>query len=345
MKIAVVNNCVPFLRGGAEQLAEALCNKLIEYGHEAILVRVPFQWHSVDSVLRSILTSRLLQFPNTDRVIALKFPAYYVRHPRKRLWLLHQFRQVYDLWGTPLQGFPDTAESHLLRSIIMRCDNQWISEAEKIYVNSVVTQQRLLKFNNIKSDILLPPLKDTSQFQAKEYGDYIFCPSRMNSAKRQWLALQALSLAKTPVKLILAGPPDTEEDHQKLLALVSQLKIGSRTILTARYISEEEKADLMNRALACLYIPYDEDSYGFVTLESYSAAKPVITCTDSGGTLTLVRNEETGLVVDPQPHLLAEAMDRLYRDRAGARRMGEAGMRLAQSMQISWQRVVEALAE
>jgi glycosyltransferase involved in cell wall biosynthesis len=101
----------------------------------------------------------------------------------------------------------------------------------------------------------------------------------------------------------------------------------------------------MNRALACLYIPYDEDSYGFVTLESYSAAKPVITCTDSGGTLTLVRNEETGLVVDPQPHLLAEAMDRLYRDRSEARRMGEAGMRLAQSMQINWQRVVEVLAE
>jgi len=345
MKIAVVNNCVPFLRGGAEQLAEALCDKLVEYGHEAILVRVPFQWQSVESVLRSILASRLLQFPNTDRVIALKFPAYYVRHPRKRLWLLHQFRQVYDLWGTPLQEFPDTAESHLLRKIIMQCDNQWIPEAEKIYTNSLITQHRLLKFNNINSEILLPPLKDASLFRATEYGDYIFLPSRMNAAKRQWLALQALSRAKTPVKLILAGPPDTGDDYRKLQDLVAQLKIGSRTVLIARYISEEEKADLMNRALACLYIPYDEDSYGFVTLESYSAAKPVITCTDSGGTLTLVRNEETGLVVDPQPHLLAEAMDRLYRDRSEARRMGEAGMRLAQSMQINWQRVVEVLTE
>jgi glycosyltransferase involved in cell wall biosynthesis len=345
MRIAVVNNCVPFLRGGAEYLAETLCEKLIEHGHQAVLVRLPLRWHPPQTILHAILTSRLLQIPNTDRVIALKFPAYYVRHPDKRLWLLHQFRQVYDLWGTPLQGLPDDAEGRLLRKVILRCDNQWLPEAAKIYTNSPVTQERLKRFNHIDSEVLWPPLRDAAHFRATEYGDYVFLPSRLNAAKRQWLAIEALAHTKTPVKLVLAGPPDTPEEQQKLEKLAARLGVTNRLVLMARYISEAEKGELMSRALACLYPPYDEDSYGFVTLEAYAAAKPVITCTDSGGTLTLVRHEETGLVVGARPELVAAAMDRLYRARTEARRMGEAGHKLVASMQINWQRVVEALTK
>lgn len=343
MRIAVVNNCVPFLRGGAEYLAETLCEKLTEHGHEAILVRVPLRWHPPQTILHGILTSRLLQFPNTDRVIALKFPAYYVRHPDKRVWLLHQFRQVYDLWGTPLQGLPDDSESRLLRNVITRCDNQWLREAAKIYTNSPVTQQRLKRFNNIDSEVLWPPLKDTALFRPAEYGDYVFFPSRLSAAKRQRLAIEAMAYARTPVKLVLAGPPDAPAEAQQLEQLAAKLGVAGRVVLMARYISEAEKAELMSRALACLYPPYDEDSYGFVTLEAYAAARPVITCTDSGGTLTLVRHEETGLVVEARPEPLAAALDRLYRDRNEAKRLGEAGQKLVASMQISWQRVIEAL--
>ena len=44
MKIAVLNNCVPYVWGGAEHLAQALTEKLNEYGHEAMLFRMPFRW-------------------------------------------------------------------------------------------------------------------------------------------------------------------------------------------------------------------------------------------------------------------------------------------------------------
>ena len=39
------------------------------------------------------------------------------------------------------------------------------------------------------------------------------------------------------------------------------------------WISEQEKADLMANCYAALYIPYDEDSYGYVTLEAFHSAK------------------------------------------------------------------------
>src|SRR6185369_16591872 len=101
MKVAILNNCIPFVKGGAEHLAEALRMKLIEHGHEAALIRIPFQWNPAERIVEHLLACRLIKLSGVDRVIGLKFPAYHVPHDNKVLWLLHQFRQAYDLWGTP----------------------------------------------------------------------------------------------------------------------------------------------------------------------------------------------------------------------------------------------------
>ena len=113
--------------------------------------------------------------------------------------------------------------------------------------------------------------------------------------------------------------------------------------LLSGWISEEQKRELFANALACAYVPFDEDSYGYVSLEAYHSRKPVITCVDSGGTLELVEDGVTGLVVEPEPASLAEAMDRLAADRGLARRLGEAGFERMGELRISWDHVVERL--
>src|SRR6185369_9522660 len=110
MRVAVLNNWAPFVAGGAEHLADALVRKLAEYGHEAMLVRLPFAWQPPAKVLDHMLAARCLRLPNVDRAVCLKFPAWFVPHENKVLWLVHQFRQAYDLWGTPYQDLPPTAE-------------------------------------------------------------------------------------------------------------------------------------------------------------------------------------------------------------------------------------------
>jgi glycosyltransferase involved in cell wall biosynthesis len=92
-----------------------------------------------------------------------------------------------------------------------------------------------------------------------------------------------------------------------------------------------------------VYTPYDEDSYGYVTLEAFHSYKPVVTCSDSGGVKLLVRDNETGLVVEPNPEALAEAFDRLYENRIDARRLGRAGYDLMMTLSINWSTVVDKL--
>lgn len=342
MKIAVVNNAVPFVRGGAEFLADWLVERLARSGHSATLVRIPFQWNPPERVLDSMLACRLMQVPNCDRVIALKFPAYLVPHRDKVLWLLHQFRQAYDLWGTPLQSLPDDATGQAIRDSVRAADQQALSGVP-IYTNSHITSDRLRAFNGIPSQVLFPPLQSPEQYWCDTYGDYIFCPSRMNEAKRQHLLVESMRWTRTGVRLVIAGKPEDISYLRRIESIVERYDLSAKVMIQAGFIDEETKVRLFAGCLGCAYIPYDEDSYGYVTMEAFESRKPVVTATDSGGVDILVRHRETGYIVPADPQALAEAFDEMFDNREKLRAMGGAGRDLMHNMGITWDNVIARL--
>jgi glycosyltransferase involved in cell wall biosynthesis len=215
--------------------------------------------------------------------------------------------------------------------------------SSQIYTNSPVTSDRLLKFNGIRSEVLFPPLQIPEQYRCDTYEDYIFCPSRINGAKRQHLLIETMSFTRTAVRLVLAGRPETPEYLDQLLGTVERLDLAGKVTIIPEFITDEKKSDLFSRALACAYIPYDEDSYGYVTMEAFESRKAVVTCSDSGGIDILVRDGGTGFIVSPQPQALAEAFDTLYLNRRNAQQMGEAGRALMHSLGINWETVIARL--
>src|SRR5438270_5136756 len=102
MRVLIATVQVPFVRGGAELLAEGLRDALQRAGHQAEIASIPFKWYPPDRILDAMLAARLVDVTEScgsaiDTVIGLKFPAYYMQHPRKTLWVLHQYRAAYDL--------------------------------------------------------------------------------------------------------------------------------------------------------------------------------------------------------------------------------------------------------
>ena len=348
MKVAVVNNMVPFLHGGAEFLADSLSKKLREYGHDSTVIKFPFRWEPKTAIIDSIMAVKVSQLYNVDMVIGLKFPAYYIEHPNKKLWLLHQFRQAYDLHKTEYGMFDESnIEDVAIRNAIIDLDNRYLGDLEgRIFTNSKVVSKRLLKYNGISSDVLYPPLMDASLYSgSKELGDYIFYPSRVNYSKRQHLAIEAMRYTKSGVRLVLAGKGDTKSDEAYLFKLIEQYDLGDKVTYLNRFISEQEKVDLFQKSLGGIYIPYDEDSYGYVTLEGFHAGKAMISCTDAGGTDVVVKNGITGYMTSPDPHALAEAMDYLYLHKDKTREMGMNGLPLLEELGITWENVIRRLTE
>lgn len=343
MKVAIVNNQAPFMRGGAELLAEWLGSALEERGHEAQIVRVPFCWNPPERIPEHMLAARLFRVPRAERVIAFKFPAYYIRHESKVIWLLHQFRQAYDLRGTTYDHIGDSPAGEGLIDLIKKADSEYLRDADRIYTNSSVTGDRLRKFNQIGSTVLYPPLWREDDYRCESFEDFVFCPGRITRSKRQHLLVEAMAHVKSDVRLVIAGPPDAQDDVRRLDEAVQRHHLGKRITVIAKWISREDKLDLFARALACAYIPVDEDSYGYVSLESLQARKPVVTTTDAGGILEIVEDGVSGYVVPPSAEALAAAFDRLRDNPRNAEVLGAGGFELVSRLGISWDNVVAAL--
>ncbi len=141
MRIAVRRPQVPFAHGGAEIFTDDLVAELRARGHEADLVTMPFKWYPGERVLTQAFLWRLLDLEEADGrridlVIATKFPSYAVRHTNKVVWLLHQFRQAYELDRTELGQFADSPEERAARRAVQRLDRVALREARKVFATS-----------------------------------------------------------------------------------------------------------------------------------------------------------------------------------------------------------------
>src|SRR5262249_23317456 len=128
-----------------------------------------------------------------------------------------------------------------------------------------------------------------------------------------------------------------------LFRMAAKYNLSSRVSILSRWVSEEEKVNLFAGCLAAAYFPFDEDSYGYASLEAHHARKAVLTTTDSGGTLELLENGVNGLITPSDPELIGAAMDELYNDKERTRRMGEAGERRIAELGIHWDHVIARL--
>ena len=196
MRIVITTAQVPFVRGGAEILADGLRDALRAAGHEAEIVALPFKNYPPEILLDQMLACRLLDLSETDgvavdRVIGLKFPAYLVNHPNKVVWLLHQHRAAYDLWGGQfgdMHGYPKGSE---VRDAIWQADRRLLPEAQAIYTIAANVSDRLKRDCDVDSQPLYHPPAYADQFYSAPAEDYFFFPSRLDPTKRQSLVLEA----------------------------------------------------------------------------------------------------------------------------------------------------------
>jgi len=342
LRIAICAAQVPFTRGGAEVLYESLRDELRRRGHQVEVVALPFNWSSRLAILRSALAWRTIDLTSSagepiDLVIATRFPSYAVRHPRKVVWLVHQHRQIYELAGTRYSDFGDRPGDDRVVEMLRELDSRTLGEAVARFSISRTTAERLRRFNGLDAEPLYPPPSLGDRYRREEPGDYLFTVGRLDAMKRFDLLVRALARTRSALRAVIAGEGP---ERETLGALAVDLGVADRVELPGR-IDDERLIDLYSRARGVFYAPFDED-YGYVTVEAFRSARPVVTTDDSGGVLEFVRDGENGLVCPAgDAGALAAAFDRLATEPELGARLGERGR--AEVAEIGWDRVVERL--
>lgn len=339
--ILVCEAQVPFVRGGAEYHVRALVDELRAHGYDAELVSVPFKWYPKREILAHAAAWRLLDLSECngraiDLVIATKFPTYFVRHPNKVAWLIHQYRAAYELAGTIFSDFTHAPEDVALRERLIALDTDMLGECRRLYANAATTARRAERFNGRPVVPLYHPPRLAARLRRGPAQHYVLSVGRLEAVKRVDLAIRALAHAPGSLSLVVAGT-GTERLHLETLA--HGLGLAERVRFLGE-VTDEQIIDLYSGALGVIFPPYDED-FGYVTLEAFLSGKPVITTTDAGGPTEFVIDGVNGRVTVPEPEALGEAMGFLAADQARAAALGDAGCERART--VTWAGVVEAL--
>ena len=342
-RVAVVTSSPPLTEGGHLVIARSIVDTLQAMGHQADLVTTPQNrfGRQASAYLATWMTDVGQDGAGrpVDQVISLRFPSYAVRHPAHVCWLNHTMREYYDLWPQFRATLgPRAAVKEEIRKRLIRMADRYLltKNVRRLFVQSHTIKKRLEDLGNVRSTVLYPP-PPARAYRCDGYGDYLFAVSRLAPLKRFDLLLRALAEpAARGIRLVIAGEG---EQRDTLAALARGLGVTDRVQMAGR-LDSSEILHHMARCRAVVFVPYEED-FGFVTVESFAAAKPVITCHDSGGPAELVTDGTHGFVCAPEPAALAAAMRRMMDDEAGAERMGSAAKRVADGM--SWPRTVQEL--
>jgi glycosyltransferase involved in cell wall biosynthesis len=342
-RVVVCGAKVPFAHGGAEMLVESLRDELRVRDFEVDVVTIPFHWPTRTELLKSSLAWRLVNLTEAagqriDLVIATRFPSYLVKHPNKVVWLVHQLRQVYDLLGTRFSDFSESRprDTRVLE-MIRAMDRRTLSEARAVYTISGNVADRLRRFNQVPAEVLYPPPRLDRLFHPGECGDFIFSIGRLDPLKRFDLLVRAMKHTETPVRCRIAG---TGPERDSLAALIERLGLSQKVDLLG-WVDDRAVVEEYANCLGVYDAPFDEE-YGYVTVEAFKSAKPVVTTADSGGVVELVEDGVDGFVCPPDsPREIGARLDALWRDRERARVLGEAGRRKVRG--ITWDAVIERL--
>lgn len=335
--ILVCTAQVPFASGGAERHAAGLLRELKARGHRVDLVQLPFKWYPREEILLSAAAWRLVDVTEADGtkvdlVIPMKFPSYLVRHPNKVVWLIHQFRQAYDRFGTEQSDFTASPEDTRWRELVAEADATGLGEARKIFTNARNTADRLMRFNGIEAEALYHPPPLAGRYRDDGPGPYGLVVGRLDAWKRMDLAIEGAAAGGFP--LVIAGSGPDEERLRKVAA-----RTGANVDFRGA-VSDDDLLALYAGCGAVLFTPADED-YGYIALEAFLSKKPVVTCTDSGGPLEFVVDGETGRVTPPDGGAVGAAAAQLLAAPSVARAMGERGFESIRGM--TWDAVVSSL--
>lgn len=347
-RILVLGVKVPFSHGGQDVLVATLVKELERRGHEADVIALPYNPLPKQNLVNQAAMWRALDLENfcgkaIDLVIATKFPSYYARHPRKSVWLVHQQRSIYELYGTQYSDIGDDPRDEALRRMLTDGDTKVLGECAFRSSISKNVADRLQAFNGLSSEVLYPPLPLGNAYRSEKSEPYILSVGRICRIKRLDLMINAL--AHTPgLRLKVVGVSDEPDAMQFFANEVRKHDLGSRVEFLGR-VSNDDLLNLYARALAVFYAPFNED-YGYVTLEAMASGKPLITACDSGGTLEFVQDGHNGFVIQPTPEAVAEVCNRLQSSPELADRIGRQARNFIEQagiMESGWDRVIERL--
>ncbi|KKR86522.1 MAG: Glycosyl transferase group 1 [Candidatus Woesebacteria bacterium GW2011_GWB1_41_10] len=280
--------------------------------HSPLRFLAPLIWNSFDfSQYDLVITSS--SWYVTKGVVERKM----TNDERKTIEICYCHTPPRYLYGYPTakkqKGLLIKAYALVVNHFMRVYDFESAQKVDYFIANSKEVTARIKKFYRRDSKVIYPPV-DTEKFklQSSKFevsGDYFLVVSRLVSAKRVDLAVEACAKLGLPLKVVGIG---RDLDDLENLARRSTVNgqpspirqaqgdpeyVEGSTVQFLGEVNDRELIGLYQNCRAVIF-PAEQEDFGIVPVEAQACGKPVIALAQ-GGVLESVIDEKTGVYFSP----------------------------------------------
>jgi len=231
-------------------------------------------------------------------------------------------------WGFLLKTY-----KKLFLSKVLKNANRIIA-LNKDYKN-LISKRYILSKNKI---IVIPNATDfriikENKLRIRKLKCLLFV-GRFTSEKNITSIIEALSLLKNKdLRFFLAGDG---EDKQKLITLIKELGLKKQVIFLGELNRKKLYKEYLKSDLVIL--PSKVECFSSVLLEAMATGVPII-ASDIPGTRSVIKDNYNGILVEPTPEKIAEAIDKLIKNPKLREKLARNGLK--EVKKYSWDKIVE----
>jgi glycosyltransferase involved in cell wall biosynthesis len=207
---------------------------------------------------------------------------------------MHQYRAAYELAGTEYSDFAHVEADVALRQQLVTLDTRMLAESHRIFAGAANIARRLHKYNGLSAETLYHPPALADRVHRGPQGDYVLVVSRIESVKRIDLVVEAMTLVRPGIRLVVAGDGTQRENVR---AAAERLGVADRVRFLGA-VAHEDVPGLLRSVDVVACMPWYEP-FGIVPLEAAACGRPVVGSA-VGGLLDTVVDGRTGLLVPAQ---------------------------------------------
>ncbi len=306
---------------------------------------------------------RSLNLSRYDAIVATQPPTFHATGAPVLGLFYHHGRIFYDLADEYVAaGFVSESVHAPATEQIRLVDQEAVRNVAGWLAPSATVEDRLSQYWGLERAAVdrfaHPNVADVPTSPPPGHPGTVLCVSRHEWPKRTELVVAAAPLlSNTHIHLVgggsrleyaksldaqLAGSPEQQNQPSRTLWAnpgpatpgwrPSQLAPSGKVTFHGR-VSDPERDQLYAKS-GIVVAPALNEDYGLTALEAFAWQRPLIVCNDGGGLCEFVEHRVSGLVVEPTPIAIAEAVSELQADPALRAAVVEGGKeRLAE---LSW---------
>jgi len=211
--------------------------------------------------------------------------------------------------------------------VLARDERLNASAFDLILVNSYFSRETLLRLYGLDSTVCYLGV-DTQLFVNHQHAreNFVVGVGQLTPSKNVEFVIKAVAKIGVPrPRLVWIANMGADWYYEKMRSLAESYEV---TFEARASIDDNELVDILNRATAMVYAPRLEP-FGLAPLEANACGLPVVAVAEGGVRETII-DGVNGFLVQHQPQMMAQAIQRLAHDKDLAAQLSKNGSKIVQ---------------